>query len=262
MHMKAGVSTACLYPVYVENALEKLGMMGIDNTEIFFNTHSELDEPFVRAMKSTLDRYNMSCVSAHPFTCEIDNLMFFSKYKRRFDDIMEYHKKFFNAMNILGAEIFVFHGNRDKTPVSPEFYIERYSKLCMLGKSFGITVAHENVERCQARSLDFIKSLLALDDSLKFTLDIKQCIRSGENPFRFAEEIGKNIVHIHMSDHDGSNDCMQIGNGSFDIEKFLSDMKKNKFDGSVIIELYNKAVSDYSELAENFRRLSEIIERI
>ena len=96
-------------------------------------------------------------------------------------------------MNILGAEIFVFHGNRDKTPVSPEFYIERYSKLCMLGKSFGITVAHENVERCQARSLDFIKSLLALDDSLKFTLDIKQCIRSGENPFRFAEEIGKNM---------------------------------------------------------------------
>lgn len=260
--MKAGVSTACLYPLHVENALENLVKMNIDNTEIFLNCHSELQESFLKDMKHTLESNNAVCSSLHPFTSELDNLMFFSLYERRIYDILEYHKYYFNAMNILGSEIFVFHGNKNATPVSPEFYIERFSKLCELGKSYGITVAHENVARCQCHSLEFFKSLIKLDHSIKIVFDLKQCIRGGENPMIFAEELGQNIVHIHMSDNNPSNDCMQIGKGTFNIEKFLSLLKSKGFDKNVIIELYRGNFKNQTELSDNFKTLSEIIERI
>ena len=46
--MKAGVSTACLYPMQTEEALETLAKMGIKTLEIFFNAPSELSKPFLR----------------------------------------------------------------------------------------------------------------------------------------------------------------------------------------------------------------------
>lgn len=260
--IKAGVSTACLYPVYVENAVDILGSSGIDSVEIFFNSDSELNESFVKDIKNILDRYGTSCVSVHPFTCELDNLMFFSKYIRRLEDSLEYHKRYFNAMNILGAEVFVFHGNALKTAVSAEFYLERLNRLRSLGKSFGITVSQENVERCQSGSLDFLESLVKLDSSIELTIDIKQCIRSGENPVDFAERLGRNIVHVHISDNDNANDCIQIGKGTFDIENFLCILKKNGFDSNVIIELYSSSVEKPVQLADNCKKLTEIIERI
>lgn len=260
--MKAGVSTACLYPVHVEDALQELGDMGIDNTEIFLNCHSELKESFIRNLSHILENNNMSCVSIHPFTSELDNLMFFSQYKRRIYDILEYHKYYFNAMNILGAEIFVFHGNKTSTPVNPEFYMERFNMLCELGRSFGITVAHENVARCQCRSIDFMKQLINLNPDIRFTLDIKQCIRAGENPINAAYELGSNIIHVHISDHNDKNDCMEIGKGSFDIEKFLAVLKEKGFDRSVVIELYRGGFEKDSDLYDSFRNLSDIIERI
>jgi len=260
--MKAGVSTSCLYPMHVEDALENLVKAGVNNTEIFLNTHSELDEKFIRKLKSTLENYNASCISLHPFTCELDNMMFFSLYERRLDDALEYHKRYFNAMNILGSKIFVFHGNKNATPVSPEFYTERFNRLCLLGKSFGITVTHENVARCQCRSLDFMQKLVKINPDIKFTLDIKQCLRAGENPFQIAEKIGGNIAHVHISDNSPENDCLKIGAGTFDISAFLSILKLKGFDGSVIIELYRKNFNDINDLYNGFNIITERIDKI
>ena len=46
-----GVSTACLYPLETEKAFEYLAKNGIKNTEIFFNTDSELTPSFVSELK-------------------------------------------------------------------------------------------------------------------------------------------------------------------------------------------------------------------
>ena len=79
-----------------------------------------------------LQRFDIYCPSVHPFTCEIEPLMFFSEYERRMNDILEYYKLYFQFMNIVGAEIFVFHGG--KADKGKDFYCERYSKLYRLGK--------------------------------------------------------------------------------------------------------------------------------
>lgn len=40
--LRAGVSTACLYPRPVEEALYDLALAGVSCVEIFINSHSEL----------------------------------------------------------------------------------------------------------------------------------------------------------------------------------------------------------------------------
>ena len=108
--MKAGVSTACLYPRLLEESVYDLAVNGINHIEIFVNTDSELKKTYVSNIADTLKRFEVSCRSLHPYTCAMEPMMFFSAYERRIADVLEYYKKYFNAMNILGAELFVFHG--------------------------------------------------------------------------------------------------------------------------------------------------------
>ena len=78
--MKAGVSTACLYPMPVEESLYQLAVNGVANVEIFINTHSELKKDFACNIADILKRFDVKCRAVHPFTCELEPLMFFSEY--------------------------------------------------------------------------------------------------------------------------------------------------------------------------------------
>ena len=134
--LRAGVSTACLYPRVVEED----------------------------TMARLLHRFDMTCVSLHPFTCEIEPTMLFSNYPRRADDYLEYCRHYFSAMQQLGAKVFVLHGNKvPAASVNKEMYFERFRRLAELGDSYGVQVAQENVARCTSASLPF---LLEMRDAL------------------------------------------------------------------------------------------------
>ena len=66
--MRAGVSTACIYPALLEDSLLDLVKMGVKNTEIFINTDCELKTEFINLLNSILKEYGASCCSVHPFT--------------------------------------------------------------------------------------------------------------------------------------------------------------------------------------------------
>ncbi|MBE6841569.1 MAG: sugar phosphate isomerase/epimerase [Ruminococcus sp.] len=261
--MKAGVSTACLYPELLENALSQLAKTGIKNTEIFINTHSELQTEFTDLLKNILNNNNVSCSAVHPFTCPSEPMMFFSSYERRVDDIIDYYKYYFETMNKFGAKILVFHGNKRIHPAPEELYFERFGRLAMTAEEFGVIAAQENVERCQSNSLEFMKNMsLYLGKYANFVLDVKQAVRSHEDPFEIASQLGDKIVHVHMSDHNAERDCMLLSKGNFDIEGFLKILSKKGFDGSVILELYRQNFNDISQLYESYRYLCDIINNI
>ena len=52
--MKAGVSTACLYPRLLEDSLYDLALNGVPHVEIFVNTHSELNKVFAAVLYTRL----------------------------------------------------------------------------------------------------------------------------------------------------------------------------------------------------------------
>lgn len=254
--MNIGISTACLYPELLEDSLSMLLEKGIKTFEIFINTDSELKEQYLKELNTKIQINGAEVVSLHPFTCGIESMMFFTQYQPRVDDIMEYYRKYFNAMNILGAGIFVFHGNNALNQYEDAMYFERYLALYNLGKEYGITVAQENIARCSSGRLDFLlkmKSQLGKDAG--FVLDLKQARRIGADPIEYLTRLGNSIVHIHYSDGDESNECMMFGNGKFNNTKFFDILRQNSFKGCIIEELYRENFKDVNQLSQNYNSL-------
>lgn len=261
--MKAGVSTACLYPKPLEESLYELTLNGIQTVEIFVNTHSELKKNFAYGILENLRRFDARCVSVHPFTSEMETMMFFSEYERRMDDILEYYKHFFQFMNIVGAEIFVFHGGKGGKTFSRELFCQRYQRLFELGKEFGVTVALENVARCLSSSSAFIRDISSmLGSGFAFVLDTKQALRSKENPFSFLDAAGSKTKHVHISDSSEMGDCLPIGKGRFRIKEFLEKLYRLNPESSVILELYRSGFAGISDLTRSCNILSSMIGNI
>lgn len=262
--LKAGVSTACLYPMPTEEALYDLALGGVQHVEIFINTHSELRRSFIMSLAEIMHRFDVTCRSLHPFTCEMEPMMFFSAYERRIQDMLDYYRHYFAAMQALGAEIFVVHGN--KLPASAEnisLYLERFSLLVRLGKEFGVTVAQENVARCTSRSLEFLKTMKQqMGKDARFVLDIKQAVRSKENPMSILHALGENVAHVHISDNGAFGDCLPVGSGSFPVKKFLHTLAEISPDCSVILELYRSGFRSTADLVQNYQVLNRMIQSL
>ncbi len=262
MPVKAGISTACLYPMLLEDALYEVCSRGGDNIEIFINTHCEVLPDFVKKMKEITMRYGTNVISLHPFTPGIEPMMLFTDYERRFTDMLDYYRLFFEACNVLGAGIFVLHGNKPLNPIPDEMYFDRFFRLHELGKEYGVIVAQENVKRCSAGKLDFMKKMAdALGDDASFVLDTKQAIRSGEDIINVVETLGNKIVHIHYSDNSPERDCMKFGAGTFDYNRFFDVLDKVGFDGTAVLELYRCDFEDEQDLVDNFRIMRDAIEK-
>lgn len=257
--MITGISTACLYPEPLEESLYKLAVNGVSCAEIFVNTHSELKKSYVYGLANMLKRFEVKCPAVHPFTCELEQLMFFSDYERRFEDALEYYRLYFRLMNIVGADVFVFHGGKGN--INREFYCERYSKLFRLGREFGVTVAVENVSRCTCASTAFIRDISKmLGDEFAFVLDTKQALRAGENPMAFLDAAGKKTVHVHISDSGERGDCLMIGRGSFQFRRFFDKLYALNPHANVILELYRSGFNGISDLISGYNILTKMLE--
>lgn len=258
--MKAGLSTACLYPMEIEEAFRQVAENGIKTVEIFVNSHCELSDPYRGEMLSIQREYGIDVVSVHPFTCSIEPMMLFTKYERRISDMLDYYKKFFEYMNFFGAEYFVLHGNKPENYCPDELYFERFMTLQNAARSFGVMVVHENVSRCTGKSLEFLKKMKdTLGDDAAFVLDTKQAHRSGNDPIQMVKVLGGNIKHVHFSDCGKSGDCLKFGFGEYDNLGLFTELKKCGFDGSVLIELYENGFDGISDLAENCRELERFL---
>lgn len=258
--MQAGVSTACMYPKLLEESLYELAVNGIAHVELFINADCELRRPFVATMAELMERFGVTCRSVHPFAAPIEPMMLFSGYERRVSDMIDYYKHTFEAMQTLGAEIFVLHGNTAHNPVPTELYCERFARLADAAKPFGVTVAQENVVRCQSGSLRFLEEMKAqMGADAHFVLDVKQAVRAGENPLLMLQKLGGNVVHVHISDHSEMGDCLQLGAGRFRIRNFLEVLHTQNPDCSVMLELYRSSYRGISDIVSNYRMLSRMI---
>ena len=55
--METGISTACLYPMETERALDLLLGLGFRRFEVFLNCESELQRPFLQELKARAHEY-------------------------------------------------------------------------------------------------------------------------------------------------------------------------------------------------------------
>lgn len=254
-----GISTATLYPMLTEQALLALCKRKVECVEIFINTECELDKKYLKELKSMLKEYGVSVRALHPFTCELESMMLFTHYPRRFEDGLRFYKRFFDAASFLEADLFVLHGNNRFNVIPDEVYFERFERLSQEAEKFSVTMVQENVARCMSGKLGFLKKMKSeLGDRAKFVLDTKQAVRAGENPLDFARELGNSICHVHISDHDTESDCKLVGTGQLGYEDFMSTLLSKGFDGSVVIELYHDGYKSLDELYDNYSYIKAV----
>ena len=250
--IKLGISTACLYPMLTEEAFAQIARSGVQCCEVFFNADCELEDAFTRELARRSASLGVPIVSVHPYTAALEPVYFFSGYPRRTEDGFEQYKKYFHAMNILGARYLIFHGDAKNNLFSQGAGFEHMSRLCEMAKSFGVQIAHENVSRCKSSSLSYLEKLAAQMPEMRFVLDIKQAVRSQVNPFDIINLLGNRIVHLHLSDHSAAGDCLAPGKGTFDFESLFSRLREVHFSGCGVIELYRANFGDFGELTQAY----------
>ncbi len=250
--MKVGASTSCFYPMLTEKALDNVIELGFQQAEVFFNTSSELEEPFVKEMKKSADAGGTEILSVHPFSSALENNCIFGEYQRRYDDFVDLYKKHCHAAALLGAKILVIHGShaRLKRPLPEEHYFERFASLVEIGRQEGVAVCQENVNLFRSQSIEFNKRMRDyLGNDYRMVFDVKQSIRAGYDPFDFLNEFKNEIVHVHLSDNRPGDDCMPPGRGSFDFSRMKNILEGAGYKGGYVIEIYSKGYDVKKELA-------------
>lgn len=253
--MGIGISTSCFYPLETELSFGRVAALRADCCEVFFNSWSEIEEPFVKQLKRTALDSGVRVSAVHPFMSFGETYLLFSEYTRRFTDSIELFKKFFSAAAMLGAGIVVLHGGRNPGAVDEREQFERFALLAGEAVKQGVVLAQENVVHYRSQSPDFLERMKEhIGPLFRFVLDIKQARRAGYSPFDFSVPLADSLVHVHVSDFNPISDCLPPGEGGFDFAAFFAALAAGGYAGDHIIEVYRgdfesdaqlKASADY-----------------
>lgn len=257
---RLGISSACYYPLTTEESFKKLCLNNTKCIELFFNSPSELSENFISDLVKLQKEYGVTVPSVHPFMSFAETFFLFSSYERRFYDILDLYKRFFEIMNKLGAEIFVIHGSKIPGTISDKEYCDRFKKLIDIGKEFHIQVCQENVVDHKSQSVEFIEMMInEIGEDFGMVLDIKQAKRAHCCPFEFVKRINKHIKHIHISDHNTEFTCIPPCEGIFDFKSFFELLEEIGYDGKFIIELYSHSYTNEAQIYDSYEKIRKFL---
>ena len=257
--MNIGVSTACYYPLETELALEEIGKSGVNISEIFFNAQCELKPSFIDILCDIKNHYGLTIPAIHPTLSLAESFYLFSAYDRRFNEYVYEYERYSQIAAELGAKYIIMHGGKPNGILEDQEYCERYMLLKERCMKNGVTVLQENVVNHRSGDIEFLRSMKdILGKDAEFCLDIKQSVRCGLSPIDLIEEFSQNIKHFHISDHSIASDCQLPLNGGFDFKKFFNLLNFKGYNGAFIIEVYNNAYKDYSEINNYCIKLKNI----
>ena len=257
--MIAAVSTACLYPMPTEDALYDLCLHGIRTVEISLHAPSECKTVFAEDLHAMLQRFGVQCCAVSPWTAQSEGYMLFSNYPRRCNDFLDEAKKVFALMQRIGAKYYVLHGAAAGS-CKTDIYFERVHMLADAAKPFGVVVTQKNVNRFESRNLRFLREYCrAFGDAANITLDIKEAVRAGLDLTEAVHAVGKQIMHVHLSDYGPLGDGLRPGKGRLQIAQFLTALHQKGFDGAVTLDLPRESFGGTSELFEDWQKISRLI---
>lgn len=257
--MKVGISTACLFPLKTETSLRILLESGADNIELFLNSFSELEPNFLEQIKMLFADFGGHAVALHPFTSNLED-MIFSDYTRRRQDMRDFYRRYFDFAASIGAPYVILHGPNKMFHMSNEFYAEQFYQLDYAARQMGVRVLQENVERCMSRNPELLRYLHSAIPEMGFVVDVKQAKRCAVPVEYLMEVLGNSIVHIHFSDQSKADDCLWPGMGETDIPQMIEHLHAIGFDGCITVEVYGCDVINCAGLLDSVRMIQQIVQ--
>ena len=259
-----GVSTASLFKrMYNEESVAYLDSLGIPVCEVFLGTYREYTDDFAKLLKK--NKGNLRVHSVHTLNTHFEPQLF-SANPRALEDAYEIARGVLSAAKILGAECYTFHGvARVKKKIAYTDFQRiggLFSNLCDECEKYGVSLALENVEWAYYNHPSFFSSVKNFCPKLKGTLDIKQARDSGEGYIPYLEEMGEDIVTVHLSDIDENGRLCLPGKGTFDFKELFERLSDKGFSGAALIEVYNENYGKNEELKESYEYLMNVAENI
>lgn len=261
-YMDIGISTAIFYPdVLTENAVELLAAQGFRTGEVFANSFFEFTPEYALELRERADRVNFRITSVHTVSSAFEPYLF-DAYPRRREDFFRIYQSFVRFAEILGAKAYTFHGlvKRPHRNMSFQDVVYIYDRMIYEGLEHGVALAQENVSWCLSGDLEYLKRLKeAVKEPLKFTLDIKQAVKAGRRPEEYLELYGKDLVNLHLNDHDASAPCLLPGKGTYDFRGLREKLAAVGYEGPGIIEVYKENYTALEDLAASRVYLERIL---
>ena len=252
--MNIGISTACFYPMKTEETLSHITDLGFKQIEVFVNSPSESTVAYAQSFRNAADAVGLQIIAFHPFSSFAETYCLFGAYEQRRQDFYDIYKGYFESAATMGAMTFNFHGCRSDWSIEPASYCEIYYELYRYAQQMGVRFSQENVNRHYGGQVDFIRMMnQQLKDNVWFTFDVKQAMRSGEDPCAMRDAMGQKLIHFHASDYREGGSCALPGRGECNYTTILNDHMRSDRVGKVI-EVYSGDYTQESELrdAANF----------
>jgi sugar phosphate isomerase/epimerase len=258
--MRVGISTATFFNrIYNEDAFAQLKELGCDLTEVFFTTYSEYEKEFVQ--KIARAKGDITVHSVHALGTQFEPELFNVSPRVR-ADAEKIFRKVCDASRVLGAKYLTFHGpyimKKQEYVIDFEKLGNRINELIDIAKSYGVCLSYENVHYAFFNHPSFFTKLKRYCPEIWGTLDIKQSIQGGVDPYDMLEAIGDRLSTIHICDIKDNNQTAIIGQGAFDFEKFINTLKSKDIAAPVILELYSTDYDTMDELKQNYEYIKKL----
>ena len=267
--MNVGISTASIFnKAMVEDIPAMLSPTGCKEIEVFLNTYSEYRPDFVRMLRHRIDDAGLDVYSVHPMSNQFEAQLF-SIHPRQKEDAFSVYRDALQAGSTLGATHYVMHGSPHLGGTAKNLEMERitpiFRELLDVAAEYGITLCLENVSWCFFHAPAFgaeLKKRLG-DHRLKFVLDIKQAVRSGEDPFAFVEAVGEDLMNWHLCDYAfdevGKLSLKMPGKGQCDFKALGSAMISKGYTGPAFVEVYSDMYTRLDELKASYDAMCTVL---
>jgi len=245
---RIGTSTRVFWQYPVVKAIDSIASVGYEAVEIWAEHPQamprKLDKGQREAIKQAIGRHGL-LVTLHATFRDL-NLVSLNPLIR--DESVKQVRESIELAHDLGARCVCVHpgrltGSRDSLTEAWQLTFDVFQDLANSAMDLGTVLAVENMEN---RNQEFIvtpEDCVQLVNTIKkpnvgITLDIAHANTTG----RLKDFVGKvagAIVHIHLSDNTGAKPVhMPIGEGKIDILSVLTDLKRESYNGLIVIEGY------------------------
>ena len=258
--MRIGLSCAAFYGRgETEDAAARVVSFPAEACEVFVQTPSEYCAAFGRVVRERLGA--LPCCSIHPLGTQFEHQLF-GRSLRQTEDAFRLFTGVCDAGRELGAAYYVFHGPFGvHGPLQPESIHrlpEVFGRMQEIAHARGLTVLWENVHWCALRSPAEVETLIRLLPEVQFVLDTKQAHLAGVAPQEMLRAMGSRVKHVHALDVGADGRLCLPGQGQTDWHGLMQQLRRQGFDGTVVLEPYGQQAADEAALADALRLLKNV----
>ncbi len=243
--MLFGASTMTFYRRPLPQALEAIASCGFDYAEIWvdhaWDASCGADTESIRAV---LQRCGLRA-TVH---CPILDINITSANRGIRAESIRQNLLAIDFTKSIGADLFVLHPGsrfsvRESVAAHWDYQIEALIKILAYARQRQVVAALENMDSAQENVSiqnrgDFKRLFAALGiKNGSITLDTTH-LRTTEKVVAFIEELSEQIVHLHLSDADGEQMHLRLGEGRLGLERIIHALKNVNYQGVCSLECF------------------------